>query len=77
MNTILSAKQQRIFLTGAAGFVGMHTTKRLLAEGFEVIGLDNLNAYYTVSLNYLSKRLIVKPLSVYLTGNALVLGRIG
>lgn len=48
----MSAKQQRIFLTGAAGFVGMHTTKRLLAEGFEVIGLDNLNAYYTVSLKH-------------------------
>jgi UDP-glucuronate 4-epimerase len=40
----------RILLTGAAGFIGMHTALRLLARGDEVIGVDNLNDYYEVSL---------------------------
>jgi UDP-glucuronate 4-epimerase len=40
----------KILLTGAAGFIGMHTALRLLARGDEVIGLDNLNNYYEVSL---------------------------
>ena len=37
-------------VTGAAGFIGMHTSLRLLARGDRVIGLDNLNDYYDVSL---------------------------
>ena len=40
----------KILLTGAAGFIGMTTAFRLLARGDEVVGLDNLNDYYTVSL---------------------------
>ena len=40
----------KILLTGAAGFIGFHTTKVLLDRGDEVIGLDNLNAYYDVTL---------------------------
>ncbi len=40
----------RILITGAAGFIGMHTTLKLLARGDEVIGVDNLNDYYEVSL---------------------------
>ncbi len=39
-----------ILVTGAAGFIGMHTTERLLADGERVIGLDNLNDYYSVEL---------------------------
>jgi UDP-glucuronate 4-epimerase len=37
-------------VTGAAGFIGMHTSLRLLARGDHVVGLDNLNDYYDVSL---------------------------
>jgi UDP-glucuronate 4-epimerase len=40
----------RIFLTGAAGFIGYHTAVRLIERGDEVIGFDNLNPYYDVSL---------------------------
>ncbi len=39
-----------ILLTGAAGFIGFHVTKALLARGDTVLGLDNLNDYYDVSL---------------------------
>jgi UDP-glucuronate 4-epimerase len=37
-------------VSGVAGFIGMHTTQRLLARGDQVIGVDNLNDYYDVSL---------------------------
>ncbi len=40
----------KYLLTGAAGFIGMFVSKRLLENGHEVIGLDNLNSYYTVKL---------------------------
>jgi UDP-glucuronate 4-epimerase len=39
-----------ILLTGAAGFIGMHTALRLLQRGEQVIGVDNLNAYYDPAL---------------------------
>lgn len=37
---------ERILLTGAAGFIGSHTTERLLSAGCSVIGLDNLDTFY-------------------------------
>ncbi|MCK9283039.1 MAG: NAD-dependent epimerase [Rhodocyclaceae bacterium] len=40
----------KILVTGAAGFIGMHVCERLLARGDGVVGLDNLNDYYDVSL---------------------------
>jgi UDP-glucuronate 4-epimerase len=40
----------KILVTGAAGFIGMHTCLRLLARGDEVVGIDNLNDYYDVRL---------------------------
>ena len=41
---------QRVLVTGAAGFIGMHVCQCLLARGNTVVGLDNLNDYYDVSL---------------------------
>ena len=40
----------KILVTGVAGFIGMHSAKKLLDDGHEVIGIDNLNDYYDVSL---------------------------
>ena len=39
-----------VLVTGSAGFIGMHCALRLLANGYPVIGLDNLNSYYDVAL---------------------------
>jgi UDP-glucuronate 4-epimerase len=41
---------KRVLVTGAAGFIGFHLSKRLLDEGSTVVGIDNLNAYYDVNL---------------------------
>jgi UDP-glucuronate 4-epimerase len=41
---------QTILVTGAAGFIGFHAVRRLLAEGRDVVGLDSLNAYYDPAL---------------------------
>lgn len=42
----------KILVTGAAGFIGFHLSKRLLDRGDTVHGLDNLNDYYEVQLKY-------------------------
>jgi UDP-glucuronate 4-epimerase len=40
----------RVLVTGAAGFIGSHTVRRLAADGHEIFGVDNLNDYYDVGL---------------------------
>lgn len=40
----------KVLVTGAAGFIGYHLSKRLIDSGIEVSGIDNLNAYYDVDL---------------------------
>ena len=40
----------RIIITGAAGFIGMHTSVHFLSNGWDVVGIDNLNDYYDITL---------------------------
>jgi UDP-glucuronate 4-epimerase len=52
----------KILVTGAAGFIGSHLSHRFLDRGDEVLGIDNLNEYYDVSLKEARlARLIAKP----------------
>lgn len=53
-------KNKVYFVTGAAGFIGFHLSKRLLDEGCSVIGLDNLNDYYDVNLKKARLEIIKK-----------------
>jgi len=46
----MSFKFKSVLVTGAAGFIGFHLSQRLLKEGYQVTGLDNLNPYYDVKL---------------------------
>ena len=48
----------RVLVTGVAGFIGFHLSKRMLAAGIEVVGVDNMNDYYDPSL----KRLRIREL---------------
>ena len=41
---------KRVFITGTAGFIGFHLSRRLLKEGYHVTGIDNMNPYYDVKL---------------------------
>jgi UDP-glucuronate 4-epimerase len=52
--TIMSVEltNKKILVTGTAGFIGFHLANRLIAEGFEVVGLDSINDYYDVNLKY-------------------------
>lgn len=49
---------RKILVTGAAGFIGFHLSRRLLTDGDAVVGLDNLNAYYDVSLKQARLKLL-------------------
>src|SRR5260370_38705200 len=40
----------KVLVTGTAGFIGFHLATRLLRDGFDVYGIDNLNDYYDVNL---------------------------
>ncbi len=52
---------QTILVTGAAGFIGAYVCERLLQDGYKIIGVDNMNAYYPVGL----KQLRLKPLNKF------------
>lgn len=45
-------KKNKVLITGAAGFIGYHTSQKLLKEGYKVVGLDNINDYYDINLKY-------------------------
>ncbi|MCC7115567.1 MAG: NAD-dependent epimerase/dehydratase family protein [Burkholderiales bacterium] len=46
----MTPKRRRILVTGAAGFIGMHTAGALIDRGDEVVGVDNFDPYYDVAL---------------------------
>jgi UDP-glucuronate 4-epimerase len=47
---VSGGRNRRVLVTGSAGFIGFHTSKRLLSAGCEVLGVDNFSPYYDVSL---------------------------
>ncbi|MEX1014736.1 MAG: NAD-dependent epimerase [Candidatus Paceibacterota bacterium] len=53
----------KVFITGTAGFIGYHLAEKLLTNGFEVLGIDNINDYYDVHLkcDRLAQSGIIKP----------------
>ncbi|MDR7080255.1 UDP-glucuronate 4-epimerase [Neobacillus niacini] len=54
------AFSKTILITGCAGFIGFHLSKRLLADGYSIIGVDNLNNYYDVNLKHARLNLLKK-----------------
>lgn len=52
MNNATSVSTKKLLVTGAAGFIGFHLANRLIGEGYEVVGLDNINDYYDPALKY-------------------------
>ena len=50
----------KILLTGCAGFIGFHLSKRLLEEGHQIIGIDNMNNYYDINLKESRLRFLEK-----------------
>ncbi len=46
----MTFEYDRVLVTGAAGFIGFHLAKRLLKQGCQVTGIDNLNTYYDINL---------------------------
>ena len=52
--------KKKVLLTGLAGFIGFHLCKKLIENGYEVLGIDNLSPYYEIKLkkdrlNFLSQ----------------------
>jgi len=52
------AQVLKLLVTGAAGFIGFHTAKALLASGHELVGIDNLNGYYDPALKAARLRML-------------------
>jgi UDP-glucuronate 4-epimerase len=46
----MNSRNRKVLITGAAGFIGFHLSRRLLADGYNVVGIDNINDYYDVNL---------------------------
>ena len=46
----MELKYEKVLVTGAAGFIGFHLARRLLKDGYQVAGADNMNPYYEVTL---------------------------
>jgi UDP-glucuronate 4-epimerase len=46
----MELKYQKVLVTGVAGFIGFHLARRLLKDGYQVVGIDNINPYYDIAL---------------------------
>jgi UDP-glucuronate 4-epimerase len=44
--------ESKILVTGSLGFIGFHLVKRLIKEGYKIVGVDNINDYYDVRMKY-------------------------
>ena len=47
---MVNEKKEKILVTGCAGFIGMSLSKKMLEQKYNVLGIDNLNDYYSVEL---------------------------
>ena len=56
-------RQKIALVTGAAGFIGYHISKRLLDEGWRVVGLDCMSDYYDVSLKARRESMLLQNVS--------------
>lgn len=67
--------KQTILVTGAAGFIGYHLCERLLREGHQVVGLDNINGYYDINLKMARlKQLGITQVSEHKLSNSTIHG---
>jgi UDP-glucuronate 4-epimerase len=61
---------KKVLVTGSAGFIGFHVSKKLLNQNFDVVGLDNVNDYYDVTLKEARLELLRKyPGFTFIKGN--------
>ncbi len=58
-----------ILVTGCAGFIGFHLSNKLLREGFNVLGIDNLNEYYDIEIKFSRLREIEKTSKFFNNAN--------
>ena len=56
----MNSSNKNVLVTGAAGFIGYHLCKRLLDDGINVVGIDNINDYYDVNLKHARIALLQK-----------------
>ena len=57
-DSVLSLQMMKILVTGSSGFIGHHLIKKLLSDGYSVVGIDNMNDYYSPSLKRDRNKLI-------------------
>ncbi|MGU3473426.1 NAD-dependent epimerase [Paenibacillus sp. D51F] len=56
---------RKILITGSSGFIGYHLCEKLLADGYEIVGIDNMNDYYDVQLKNDRKKRLLKSGAFY------------
>ena len=56
----MKSDNNKILITGSAGFIGFHLSRQLLSKGYQIIGLDSLNEYYDVKLKIDRNKILQK-----------------